>query len=41
MYIFFAGFFPIAGAIIAAVVSTMIRLVHARRWAALPSLLLS
>src|SRR5258706_5872548 len=32
IYIFFAGFFPIAGAITAAVVTTMIRLLHTRRW---------
>ena len=41
IYLFFAGFVPIAGVITATVVTTSIRLLRTRRWAALPGLLLS
>jgi hypothetical protein len=41
LYLFLAGFFPIAGAITAAVVTSAVQLLQTRRGASLPGLLLS
>jgi uncharacterized membrane protein len=41
IYIFFAGFFPISAAITAAAVTSTARLMQTRRWASVPSLIVS